>query len=217
MAVWREQVVPRLTDVMLGTDEVRGHRQEVIDGLRGEVVEIGFGSGLNVPLYPPEVEMVYAIEPSAVGRKLAAKRVEASPVPIRFVGLDGEDLPLAGESVDAALSTFTLCTIPDVTRALYELRRVLRPGGRFQFLEHGLCPERATARWQHRLNGLQQRVAGGCNLDRPIDRHGARGGIPDPGVAQRVVPGPATVEAVGLPVRRSSDQAGEVTPRLCRH
>ena len=170
MAVWREQVVPRLTDVMLGTDEVRGHRREAIDGLRGVVVEIGFGSGLNVPLYPPEVEMVYAIEPSAVGRKLAAKRVAASPVPIRFVGLDGEDLPLDGESVDAALSTFTLCTIPDVTRALYELRRVLRPGGRFHFLEHGLCPEPATARWQHRLNGLQQCLAAGCNLDRPIDR-----------------------------------------------
>ena len=155
---------------MLGTNEVRGHRREVIDGLRGEVVEIGFGSGLNVPLYPPEVEMVYAIEPSEVGRKLAAKRVAASPVPIRFVGLDGEDLPLGGESVDAALSTFTLCTIPDVTRALDELRRVLRPGGRFHFLEHGLCPEPATARWQHRLNGLQQRLAAGCNLDRPIDR-----------------------------------------------
>src|SRR5437870_5009043 len=157
MAVWREQVVPRLTDVMLGTNEVRGHRREVIEGLRGVVVEIGFGSGLNVPLYPPEVEMVYAIEPSEVGRKLAAKRVEASPVPIRFVGLDGQDLPLTGESVDAALSTFTLCTIPDVTRALGELRRVLRPGGRFHFLEHG-------------LNGLQQRLAAGCNLDRPIDR-----------------------------------------------
>jgi SAM-dependent methyltransferase len=170
MAVWREQVVPRLTDVLLRTEEVRGHRREVVTGLRGVVVEIGFGSGLNVPLYPAEVEMVYAIEPSEVGRKLAAKRVEASPVPIRFVGLDGQDLPLAGESVDAALSTFTLCTIPDVTRALGELRRVLRPGGRFHFLEHGLCPEPATARWQHRLNGLQQRLAAGCNLDRPIDR-----------------------------------------------
>jgi ubiquinone/menaquinone biosynthesis C-methylase UbiE len=170
MAVWREHVVPRFTDVMLGTNEVRGHRQEVITGLRGEVVEIGFGSGLNVPLYPADVEMVYAIEPSEVGRKLAAKRVAASRVPIRFVGLDGQDLPLDGESVDAALSTFTLCTIPDVTRALDELRRVLRPGGRFHFLEHGLCPEPATARWQHRLNGLQQRFAGGCNLDRPIDQ-----------------------------------------------
>jgi SAM-dependent methyltransferase len=170
MALWREHVVPRLTDVLLGTAEVRGHRERVLTGLRGKVVEIGFGSGLNVPLYPAEVEMVYAVDPSEVGRKLATKRVDASSTPIRFVGLDGEDLPLDDESVDAALSTFTLCTIPDVDRALIELRRVLRPGGRLHFLEHGLCPEPATARWQHRLNGLQQRLAAGCNLDRPIER-----------------------------------------------
>lgn len=170
MAVWREHVVPRLTDVMLGTDEVRGHRERAVAGLRGPIVEIGFGSGLNVPLYPSDVETVYAIDPSAVGRKLAAKRVSESPVPIEFVGLDGQQLPLGDESVDGALSTFTLCTIPDAIRALREVRRVLRPGGRFHFLEHGLCPEPATARWQHRLNGFQQRVAAGCHLDRPIDR-----------------------------------------------
>jgi SAM-dependent methyltransferase len=170
VGVWREQVVPRLADVMLGTKEVRGHRQRVVSGLRGAVVEIGFGSGLNVPLYPKGVETVYAVDPSAVGRRLAAKRVASSPVPIQFVGLDGQELPLGDESVDAALSTFTLCTIPEVTRALSELHRVLRPGGRFHFLEHGLAPEPATARWQHRLNGLQQRLAAGCNLDRPMDR-----------------------------------------------
>ena len=94
MALWREHVVPRLTDVLLRTDEVRGHRRRVVTGLRGEVVEIGFGSGLNVPLYPAEVDTVYAVDPSAVGRKLARKRVDSSPVPIRFVGLDGQHLPL---------------------------------------------------------------------------------------------------------------------------
>jgi ubiquinone/menaquinone biosynthesis C-methylase UbiE len=170
VAVWRDHVVPRLTDVMLGTKEVRGHRERVMPGLSGAVVEIGFGSGLNVPLYPPHVEIVYAVDPSAVARKLATKRIDASPVPIEFVGLDGEELPLGDESVDSALSTFTLCTIPDVTRALHELSRVLRPGGRFHFLEHGLCPEETVARWQHRLNGLQQLLAAGCNLDRAIDR-----------------------------------------------
>lgn len=161
--------MPRVTDVALGTADVRGHRQRVVTGLQGSVVEIGFGSGLNVPLYPEGVEIVYAVDPSAVGRKLATRRVSESPVPIEFVGLDGEHLPLDDASVDAALSTFTLCTIPDVTRALREVHRVLRPGGRFHFLEHGLCPEPSTARWQHRLNGLQQRIAGGCHLDRPID------------------------------------------------
>ena len=167
---WAEHVVPRLTDVALGTGEVRGHRQKAVTGLRGAVVEIGFGSGLNVPLYPAGVEVVYAVDPSAVGRKLSAKRVNASPIPVEFVGLDGEHLPLGDASVDDALSTFTLCTIPDATQALHELLRVLRPGGRFHFLEHGLCPEPTTARWQHRLNGLEQRIAGGCNLDRPIER-----------------------------------------------
>jgi ubiquinone/menaquinone biosynthesis C-methylase UbiE len=170
MAVWREHVVPRLTDVMLGTEEVRRHRERVVAGMRGSIVEIGFGSGLNVPLYPPEVEVVYAVDPSAVGRKLAEKRVNASPIRIEFVGLDGEHLPLDDASVDGALSTFTLCTIPDVSQALREVRRVLRPGGVFHFLEHGLCPEPTTARWQRRFNGFQQRIAAGCHLDRSIDR-----------------------------------------------
>jgi ubiquinone/menaquinone biosynthesis C-methylase UbiE len=154
---------------MLGTKEVRGHRQRAVTGLRGAVVEIGFGSGLNVPLYPPEVDVVRAVDPSSVGRTLSAKRVNASLIPIEFVGLDGEHVPLGDASVDAALSTFTLCTIPDVAQALREVRRVLRPGGRFHFLEHGLCPDPATARWQHRLNGFQQRIAAGCHLDRSID------------------------------------------------
>lgn len=170
MGVWGDQVVPRLTDVMLGNEEVRRHRRRAVAGLRGVVLEIGFGSGLNVPVYPTEVDEVLAVDPSTVGRALAAKRIEASAVPIDFVGLDGQDLPLADASADAALSTFTLCTVPDATRALREVRRVLRPGGRFHFLEHGLCPDPEVARWQHRCNGMQRRIAGGCNLDRPMDR-----------------------------------------------
>jgi ubiquinone/menaquinone biosynthesis C-methylase UbiE len=166
---WTDEVVPRFTDKMLANRDVAGHRQRVIEGLRGEVVEIGFGSGLNVPHYPTDVTTVFAIDPSLVGRKLSAERVAASSVPIRFVGLDGESLPLDDASVDAALSTFTLCTIPDAARALREVHRVLRPGGQFHFLEHGLCPEAGTARWQHRLTPIQQRVAGGCTLDRPIE------------------------------------------------
>ena len=162
-------MLPRCTDVVLGTREVRRHRARAVTGLSGELVEIGFGSGLNVALYPPTVRTVYAVEPSVVGRRLAAKRIKASPVTVRFVGLDGQDLPLEDESVDAALSTFTLCTIPDAKRALRELHRVLRPGGQFHFLEHGLSSDPGIVRWQYRLNGLQKRAAGGCNLDRRID------------------------------------------------
>jgi SAM-dependent methyltransferase len=166
---WTDEVVPRMTDKMLGSRDVAEHRKRIIEGLRGEVVEIGFGSGLNVPHYPVDVTTVFAVDPSLVGRKLSAERVAESSVPIRFVGLDGESLPLGDASVDTALSTFTLCTIPDAARAVREVYRVLRPGGQFHFLEHGLCPEARVARWQHRLNPIQRRVAGGCTLDRPIE------------------------------------------------
>jgi ubiquinone/menaquinone biosynthesis C-methylase UbiE len=166
---WSDQVVPRFTDKMLGTREVMKLRRRAVDGLHGDVVEIGFGSGLNVPLYPPDVTTVYAVDPSLVARKLSAERVDASAATVEFVGLDGASLPLDDQSVDAGLSTFTLCTIPDVSRALSEVHRVLRPGGTFHFLEHGLCPEPGVARRQHRFNGIQQRLAGGCHLDRPID------------------------------------------------
>jgi len=170
MGVWENHLLPRFIDVFLGTREVRGHREDAVAGLSGSVVEIGFGSGLNVPLYPAAVTRVLAVEPSSTGRKLGAKRISSSPVPIEFVGLDGQELQMDDESVDAALSTFTLCTIPDVGRALDEVRRVLRPGGQIHFLEHGLATDPDIAAKQHRFNRFEQRVAGGCNLDRPIDQ-----------------------------------------------
>jgi ubiquinone/menaquinone biosynthesis C-methylase UbiE len=169
MPFWTDQVVPRVTDKLLGNREVMKLRRQAVDGLEGEVVEIGFGSGLNVPLYPDDVAKVYAVDPSLVARKLSSDRVEASSVDVQFVGLDGASLPLDDASVDNALSTFTLCTIPDVASALEEVHRVLRPGGTFHFLEHGLCPDPTVARKQERFNGIQQRLAGGCHLNRPID------------------------------------------------
>ncbi len=169
-AIWETQAVPRLTNLLLSSREVGRHRSEAVRGLAGTVLEIGFGSGLNVPFYPSEVEQVLAVEPSSVGRKLSAKRVAAGSSPIRHVGLDGQKLPLEDSSVDAALSTFTLCTIPDAMAALCEVRRALRPAGRLHFLEHGLAPDPAVAARQHRLNGIQQKVFAGCHLDRPIDR-----------------------------------------------
>ena len=162
--------MPRVTDKLLGNSDVRAHRAQVVGGLHGTVVEIGFGSGLNVPVYPPEIRTVYAIEPSEVARRLARPRVAASHVHVEFRGLDGQRLPLDDASVDGALSTFTLCTIPDASLALRELHRVLKPGGTFHFLEHGLSPDAKVATWQHRLNGVQRACAGGCNLDRAIDQ-----------------------------------------------
>ena len=143
----------------------------------GDVVEVGFGSGNNVDFYPGAVTRVVAVEPSGVAWKLARKRVEASRVPIERVGLDAQGLPFEDDSFDAALSTWTMCTIPDAVAALRELRRVLKPGGLLHFVEHGLAPDLKVQRWQHRLNGMQQRLFGGCNLDRPIAQLVAKGGF----------------------------------------
>jgi ubiquinone/menaquinone biosynthesis C-methylase UbiE len=164
-----EQVLPRATNVMLGGRQFAVMRERLASGLDGEVLEVGFGSGLNVPYYPSRVQRVWAVDPAMVGRKLAAERVAASGVPVEYVGLDGQHLPLADDSVDHVLTTWTLCTIPHVEGALTEIRRVLRPGGALHFLEHGRSPDPKVARWQDRLTPFQRRVAGGCHLNRPID------------------------------------------------
>lgn len=190
MPFWTDQIVPRVTDKLLGSKDVMKLRRRAVDGLSGDVVEIGFGSGLNVPLYPSEVDTVYAVEPSMVARDLSRERVDASPARVKFVGLDGAQLPLDDDSVDNALSTFTLCTIPDVVSALGEVHRVLRPGGTFHFLEHGLCPDPAVAKKQHRYNGMQQRLAGGCHLDRPIDALVREAGFVLTDLAHDQMPGP---------------------------
>lgn len=166
MGIYREQILPRAIDKLLSTGEVMKYRTQTVQGLHGEVVEIGFGSGLNVSLYPPEVTTVYAVDPAKVGQKLAADRVADSHVNVQYIGLDGQSLPLDDESCDAALSTYTLCTIPDAGLALNELMRVLKPGARFHLLEHGLAPEDGVAKWQTRLNPIQKRIGDGCHLDR---------------------------------------------------
>jgi len=168
MGFYDEQLLPRFINVVCNVKTVRELRQRVCADLRGRVVEVGFGSGLNIPYYPAEVTSVAAIEPADTGWKLASRRVAAAPVPIQRTGLDGQALPLPDDSCDAALSTYTLCTIPDVTAALTELRRVLKPGAALHFLDHGLAPDEPVRRWQHRLDPIQQRLFGGCHLTRPI-------------------------------------------------
>ena len=168
MGIYNDKVVPRIIDKACGMKAMRPHRERVCAGLTGDVIEIGFGTGLNIPYYPATVTKVAAIEPADLGWELAEKRLATATVPIERSGLDGQSLPFADDTFDAALSTWTMCTIPDVEAALQELRRVLKPGATLHFVEHGLAPDEKVQRWQHRFDPLQQRLFGGCHLNRPI-------------------------------------------------
>jgi ubiquinone/menaquinone biosynthesis C-methylase UbiE len=175
---WDQRVLPRLVDRALRTPAVNARRAQTLAGLSGEVLEIGFGSGLNLPYYPRGVERVLAVEPSDLAWRLAEPRMAtAGTPPVERVGLDGARLPVPDGSMDGVVSTFTLCTVPEVGTALGEIRRVLRPGGRLHFLEHGRAPQESVRRWQRRLQPLQSRMLGGCRLDRRIDELVSEAGI----------------------------------------
>ncbi len=165
---YNEQVLPVVIDRACGTKAFRVHRRETVAGTHGTVLEIGFGSGHNLSLYPSSVERLVVVEPSSRAIELARKRVAAAPFPVDVVGLDGEALPLDDHSVDCVVSTFTLCTIPDALQALREISRVLVAGGTLHVLEHGLSDDPKVQRWQHRLDPLQQWMCGGCHLNRHV-------------------------------------------------
>jgi ubiquinone/menaquinone biosynthesis C-methylase UbiE len=168
MGFYGDQALPRILHAVGRMKAVVPLRERVCSGLEGDVVEIGFGSGPNVPFYPSSVRRVAAVEPADVGWKLAAERLRASSIPVERSGLDGQSLPFDDDSFDTALSTWTMCSIPDIERALAEVRRVLKPGGTLCFVEHGLAPDERVRRWQHRLEPLQKRFFGGCHLTRPV-------------------------------------------------
>jgi ubiquinone/menaquinone biosynthesis C-methylase UbiE len=177
MSFYGERVLPRLIHWTLGSREFLDLRRKYLEGTSGTVLEVGFGSGLNLPFYPRGVTKLYAIEPSAGAWELAREAIVAAPFPIERAGETAESIPLPDASVDAAVSTWTLCTIPDAGRALREIRRVLAPGGAFRFIEHGRSSEPGVARWQDRLTPLQKRLAGGCHLNRQIDELIAGAGL----------------------------------------
>jgi SAM-dependent methyltransferase len=177
MGFYGERVFPRIMNTLMDTKETRRTRQRVCAPLRGEVVEIGFGTGHNLPFMPEGVTRLQAVEPLAKAREVAADRVAAARCPVEFVGLDGQHLPLQAGCADAVLSTWTLCSIEDPVAAVREIDRILRPGGMFHFVEHGLAPDEGVRKWQNRCNGLQGRLAGGCNINRDIPALIAQGGL----------------------------------------
>lgn len=168
MGWYTDRILPRILHKACGAGYLNPLRERVCAGLTGEVVEIGFGSGPNVAFYPQTVTDVRAVEPADLAWQLAADRISASAVPIERCGLNGASLPFPDATFDSALSTWTMCTIPDLGVALGELRRVLKPGGRLCFLEHGLAPDVNVQRWQRRFEPVQKRIAGGCHITRPI-------------------------------------------------
>lgn len=168
LSVWENQLLPRIIDVAMRGDSIARWRARCLVGAKGVVVEPGFGTGLNLPVLPPEVEKVYAIDPATVGQRLAAERIAESGVEVEFVGLDGQSIPLDDDSCDAGILTYTLCTIPDPEAALVELRRVIKRGGTLHFVEHGEAPDERVRRWQRRVAPIQRRVAAGCHLNRPV-------------------------------------------------
>jgi ubiquinone/menaquinone biosynthesis C-methylase UbiE len=208
MGRWSDRVVPRLTDRALSVGEVMKLRAVACAGLQGRVLEIGFGSGLNIEKYPDEVTAVDAVEPADTGWELSARRRAASSLPVTRAGLDGQRLDAEDESYDAVLSTFTLCTIPDPALALAEVRRVLRPGGRLHFLEHGLAPDDRVASWQRRLDPVQRRVAAGCHLSRDVPGLVSGAGLDMLEVTTRYLPGPRFVRPWGYAYVGHARRAG---------
>jgi len=174
---YSDHIFPRVMNKACNTSESRRIRAEVCAPLTGTVLEVGFGSGLNLPHLPPAVTKLLAVDPLAKGRELAAARLAATDVEVDFVGLDGQAIDVDDNSADAALLTWTLCSIPDAPQAVREIGRVLRPGGTLHFVEHGRADDLKVRRWQDRLNPVQRVVACGCNLNRDIPALIADGGM----------------------------------------
>jgi SAM-dependent methyltransferase len=191
MGLYEKHILPRVVEVTCGPGELHKRRAVLCRGLSGRVLELGFGSGLNVQHYPAAVDEVHAVEPNDLAWRLAGPRIEDSAVRVVRSGLDGQRVDEPDGSFDHVLVTFALCTIPDPAAALAEARRVLRPGGRLHFLEHGAAPDESVRRWQRRLEPVQRRLGGGCHLTRDPTALAAEAGLWVEEVEQGYLPGPS--------------------------
>lgn len=191
MSWYREQIFPPVLEWVMTRPSLSKARTELLANITGDVLEIGFGTGINLEYYPVSVQSLTSVDVNPGVQKLAQKRLARTALPVKFELINGEALPMPDNSYDAVVSTWTLCSIPNVQQALREIRRVLKPSGRFYFVEHGLHPEPQIAKWQHRLTPVQKRLADGCHLDRDILALIAEAGL--------VVESYRQFEAEGLP------------------
>jgi len=169
MGLYQRYILPRLIDLSMQNRAVRAERARFVPLASGTVLEVGLGSGLNLPFYSPAVERLYGLDPSLELQTMARRRARDARLPVEFIAGSGERIPMEDETVDAVVTTWTLCSIPDPVRALTEMRRVLNPGGRLIFIEHGRSPDARVVSWQDRLTPVWRRLAGGCHLNRKID------------------------------------------------
>jgi ubiquinone/menaquinone biosynthesis C-methylase UbiE len=165
---YNEHVLPHVINLAMRNRELRPLRQRVTSHAHGRVLEIGIGSGLNLPLYGPQVQELVGVEPSGRLMQMARAAASTAKVPLTLLQGSAESIPIEDGTIDTVVTTWTLCSIPDAGRALAELRRVLKPGGQLLFAEHGLAPEERVRKWQHRLTPAWKKIGGGCHLDRPI-------------------------------------------------
>ncbi|MBD2114898.1 class I SAM-dependent methyltransferase [Nodosilinea sp. FACHB-141] len=168
MGLYNDRILPYLIELSMADSILGSYRRDALADVSGDVLEIGFGTGLNLPYYPDQVRQIVTVDPNPGVHRLAQQRINASPITVDHRMLSGEALPMADHSFDSVVSTFTLCSIPEIEQALAEIYRVLKPGGRFFFVEHGLSDEPSIQAWQHRLTPLQKRIAGGCHFDRDM-------------------------------------------------
>lgn len=192
MSFYRHHILPRLLHLVMRQEALVPFRRRVIGAAEGRVLEVGIGSGLNLPLYGPSVRAVIGLEPSPELLLMARGRAAAAPAPVELLEASAEAVPLDDASVDTVVTTWTLCTIPDASRALMELKRVLRPGGALLFVEHGRAPEPGVASWQDRLDPVWRRLAGGCHLNRKIDDLISGSGFRIDALTNARLPGPRT-------------------------
>ena len=168
MGFYDKYVLPRLVKIGMNTRVLNAEREKCLAGSEGEVLEVGFGNGLNLRHYPPQVKKLVGVDPSSEAEKLARKDIRRMSFPVEVHTASAEALPFADARFDTVAITWTLCTIPDPARALNEMKRVLKESGRLHFVEHGLAAEPGVVRWQHRLNPIQKALCGGCHLNRDI-------------------------------------------------